>query len=181
VATDVAARGLDIPALSHVIQYEPSEDLEAYIHRAGRTGRAGAAGTAILLISLQEKKYLTRIASHYEIQFEERPLPQDENVQTLVAERLVAQLEARFRERDRLKIERMQRFIPLVHQLVEQEEGAELLAMLLDDDYHAWMHHPPEMPPVGTEKKPQSSQSKSGSKKRRRRRPRSKKNKSQRN
>jgi len=46
VATDVAARGIDIPDLTHVIQYEPSEDLEAYIHRAGRTGRAGASGTA---------------------------------------------------------------------------------------------------------------------------------------
>ena len=42
VATDVAARGLDIPELSHVIQYEPPEDHEGYIHRAGRTGRAGA-------------------------------------------------------------------------------------------------------------------------------------------
>lgn len=44
VATDVAARGIDIPALSHVFLYEPPEDHESYIHRAGRTGRAGAAG-----------------------------------------------------------------------------------------------------------------------------------------
>ena len=44
VATDLAARGLDIPELSHVIQYESPEDLEGYIHRAGRTGRAGPAG-----------------------------------------------------------------------------------------------------------------------------------------
>ena len=44
VATDVAARGLDIPDLSHVFQYEPPEDPESYIHRAGRTGRAGASG-----------------------------------------------------------------------------------------------------------------------------------------
>ena len=51
VATDVAARGLDIPALSHVYQYEPPEDPEAYIHRAGRTGRAGASGVAITLVS----------------------------------------------------------------------------------------------------------------------------------
>ena len=51
VATDVAARGLDIPDLSHVIQYEPPEDTEGYIHRAGRTGRAGATGVAISLVS----------------------------------------------------------------------------------------------------------------------------------
>ncbi len=47
VATDVAARGIDLPELSHVIQYEPPEDPESYIHRAGRTGRAGGSGTAI--------------------------------------------------------------------------------------------------------------------------------------
>ena len=51
VATDVAARGIDLPELSHVIQYEPPEDPEAYIHRAGRTGRAGGSGTAISLVN----------------------------------------------------------------------------------------------------------------------------------
>jgi len=44
VATDVAARGIDLPDLSHVFLYEPPEDPEIYIHRAGRTGRAGAGG-----------------------------------------------------------------------------------------------------------------------------------------
>ena len=146
VATDVAARGIDIPELSHVIQYEPSEDLEAYIHRAGRTGRAGASGTAILLINFNEKKYITRIGAHYKIDFEERPLPQDEDVETLVAQRLIGQLEARLRSRDKLQIERMQRFVPLAKELVEDEDGMALLTMLLDDTYHAWMHKPPEVP-----------------------------------
>jgi ATP-dependent RNA helicase DeaD len=62
VATDVAARGLDIPILSHVIQYEPPEETEAYIHRAGRTGRAGACGVAISLVNLVEKTALERFA-----------------------------------------------------------------------------------------------------------------------
>ncbi len=55
VATDVAARGIDLPELSHVIQYEPPEDPEAYIHRAGRTGRAGGSGTAISLVNPGER------------------------------------------------------------------------------------------------------------------------------
>ena len=62
VATDVAARGLDIPELSHVIQYEPPEDPEGYIHRAGRTGRAGAAGVAISLVTEAETLTLDGIA-----------------------------------------------------------------------------------------------------------------------
>ena len=159
VATDVAARGIDIPNLTHVIQYEPPEDLESYIHRAGRTGRAGASGTAIMLINITEKRQLTRIAAQYKIEFEERPLPKDEDVQTLVAQRLIGQLEARLRERDRLQTERMQRFIPLAKQLAEDEDGLALLTMLLDDTYHEWMHHPPEVPPVSSPTAPEKTSS----------------------
>ncbi|MBD3165724.1 DEAD/DEAH box helicase, partial [bacterium] len=65
VATDVAARGIDIPQLSHVILYEPPEELEAYIHRAGRTGRVGASGTAISLVTDIEMFELRRIAKQY--------------------------------------------------------------------------------------------------------------------
>ena len=153
VATDVAARGIDIPDLSHVIQFEPPDDIEAYIHRAGRTGRAGASGTAIMLVNYNEDRMLTRIGAHYKIEFEERTLPQDEDVQNLVAQRLIGQLEAQLRERDKLKIERMQRFLPLVEELSQDEEGRQLLALQLDDLYHKWMHNPPDLPPVGTKAK----------------------------
>jgi ATP-dependent RNA helicase DeaD len=151
VATDVAARGIDISDLSHVIQYDPPEDLEVYIHRAGRTGRAGASGTAILLININEKRQLRRIAAHYGIEFEERPLPRDEDVSSLVSQRLIGQLEARLRERDRLQVERMARFMPLAKELAGDEDSLALLVMLLDDTYHDWMHKPPELPPVGSE------------------------------
>ena len=67
VATDVAARGIDLPELSHVFQYEPPEDPEAYIHRAGRTGRAGGSGTAISLVNPAEINGLRRIARQFEI------------------------------------------------------------------------------------------------------------------
>lgn len=157
VATDVAARGIDIPNLSHVIQYEPPEDVEAYIHRAGRTGRAGASGTAIMLVNINEKSQLNRIAAHYDIEFEKRPLPLDEDVQSLVAQRLVGQLEALLRGRDRLQIDRMQRFIPLAQELANDEDGQALLAMLLDDSYHEWMHKPPELPPAESQPPPKKS------------------------
>ena len=172
VATDVAARGIDIPDLSHVIQYEPPDELEAYIHRAGRTGRAGATGTAILLINANEKRQLTRIGAHYNIEIEERPLPQNEDVENLVAQRLIGQLEGRLRQRDRLQIERMRRFAPLAQQLAEDEDGLNLLTMLLDDTYHLWMHKPPELPPVGKPSKSKKSggRPRSGRRKDRRRR-----------
>ncbi|MDH5606662.1 MAG: DEAD/DEAH box helicase, partial [Anaerolineae bacterium] len=140
VATDVAARGIDIPELSHVIQYEPPDDLEAYIHRAGRTGRAGATGTAVMLINHNEKKHITRISAHYKLKFEERTTPQDEDVESLVTQRLIRQLEARLRDRDKLEVERMRRFLPLAKELADRDSGLDLLTMLLDDTYHQWMH-----------------------------------------
>jgi ATP-dependent RNA helicase DeaD len=120
------------------------------------------------LINYNEKKLLTRIQAHYKIEIEERPLPSNEDVENLVAQRLIGQLEARLRERDRLQVERMQRFGPLVKQLVEDEDGLALLMMLLDDTYHSWMYKPPELPPVGTPKK--SGQSHRQKRKPRRRR-----------
>jgi ATP-dependent RNA helicase DeaD len=152
VATDVAARGIDVEDMSHVFQFEPPEDMEVYIHRAGRTGRAGATGTAIMLLDYAEEKYLKRIAAHYKIEFEERKLPSEEEFQATVSQRLVGQLEGKLRDRDRLQIERMGRFDPLVTQLYETEEGKKLLSMLLDDQYHSWMHKPFVMPSPRKEK-----------------------------
>lgn len=140
VATDVAARGIDLPELSHVIQYEPPEDQEAYIHRAGRTGRAGASGTAISLVTTLEKANLMRIARTYEINMEERPLPDDSAVERVVSERIIALLEAQLRSRDKLQSERMQRFSRLANELGQNEDGKDLMAMLLDDFYQANFH-----------------------------------------
>ncbi len=153
VATDVAARGIDLPELSHVIQYEPPEDAEAYIHRAGRTGRAGGSGTAITLANTLERGDLQRISKRFDLTIEERPLPSDEDVQRVVAERVTALLEARLRSRDNLQTERMQRFIALAHSMGESEDQAGLLAMLLDDFYQETFHGP-VVPPVTVNEQP---------------------------
>ncbi len=143
VATDVAARGIDISRLSHVIQYEPPEETEAYIHRAGRTGRAGAKGEAISLVDVIEKAKLNRIAQRYHIDMQERPLPTDEDVAAIVSERMTVLLETKLRTRDKLQTERMQRFVPLARTLYESEEGLSLVAMLLDDYYQQSLYTPP--------------------------------------
>lgn len=150
VATDVAARGIDLPELSHVIQYEPPDESEAYIHRAGRTGRAGGSGTAITLVNPIERPGLLRIAKLFTIPLQERPLPSDEDVQQVVSERIITLLEARLRERDRLKAERMQRFFPLARSLSENEDESGLLAMLLDDFYQETFYGP-VVPPAPAE------------------------------
>lgn len=61
IATDVAARGLDVPRISHVVNYDVPYDTEAYVHRIGRTGRAGRTGDAILFVAPREKRMLQQI------------------------------------------------------------------------------------------------------------------------
>ncbi len=146
VATDVAARGIDIPDLSHVIQYEPPEDPEAYIHRAGRTGRMGSGGVAISVVAEMEKFKLQSIARHYNIQMQQRMLPSDEEVEKVVAERVTALLEAKLRGRDNLQLERMRRFVPLAKNLAQSDAGLALMVMLIDDYYQQSLHAPPEQP-----------------------------------
>lgn len=184
VATDVAARGIDIPELSHVFQYEPPEDPESYIHRAGRTARAGATGVVITLIeNYAERIQLQSIAKRFGIELMERPLPTEEDVKACVAERVSVLLEAKLRTRDNLKTERMKRFIPAIAEWADSEEGQALLAMLVDDFYQQSLHAPllppadEKLPPRGerASRNPRQSDRTSKSSRRggRRRRPHS--------
>lgn len=133
IATDVAARGIDISDLSHVFMYDVPQDPEYLIHRSGRTARAGKAGVAVVLATVEDQASLLRAASHYGIEIEKRPVPTADEVSARVAERLTVVLENKLRDRSNLERERMQQFTPLVKELANEEP--ELLAMFLDDLY----------------------------------------------
>ena len=152
VATDVAARGIDIPELSHVFLYEPPDDRESYIHRAGRTGRAGAAGVVISLVDIMEKMELQRIAKYFKVPLTQHMAPTDEEVAHAVGMRVTALLEARFRQLNGLERERMKRFEPLVQSLAEDPEQRHLLTLLLDDCYQKSLN-PTAFLPAGTPRK----------------------------
>jgi ATP-dependent RNA helicase DeaD len=139
VATDVAARGIDVTDLSHVFMYDIPQDREYYIHRAGRTARAGRTGVAIALVTPQDESALRDVAVRYEIDFDWREVPSDHDVAERVGERLVVLLEQRMREKSNLERERLQRFTPLARRLIDDGEP-ELLAMLLDEIYHESLH-----------------------------------------
>jgi len=138
VATDVAARGIDITDLSHVIQYDLPQDPEYYVHRAGRTARAGKTGTAITLITIEEQRNLLALGQRYAIPMSQHDVPDEKDVEQRVTERLTVVLESNFRDKSNMEKERLQRFKPLVDALSAEEP--ELLAMLLDDLYHETLH-----------------------------------------
>jgi len=153
VATDVAARGIDIDNLTHVFLYDFPEDPESYIHRTGRTGRAGASGEAISLVDPLESLKLKAVARKYNVPIEFRPQPSDKDVESIASQRVTALLETRLRNLDRLVVERMQRMVPLARRLGEDDDEVAVMAMLLDDFYQKSLHAPPILP-VGEESPP---------------------------
>ena len=78
IATDVAARGLDVDRITHVVNYDIPYDTESYVHRIGRTGRAGRTGDAILFVSPREKRLLANIEQATRQKVEEMQLPSTE-------------------------------------------------------------------------------------------------------
>ncbi|MFQ5417790.1 MAG: DEAD/DEAH box helicase, partial [Myxococcota bacterium] len=97
VATDVAARGIDISDLSHVISYSSPQSPEVYVHRTGRTGRAGKAGVAISLVSgldIGNFRYLQQVN---DITINERPIPTEGAILAKLRTRLAVKVEQEVR------------------------------------------------------------------------------------
>ncbi|MBR4757867.1 MAG: DEAD/DEAH box helicase, partial [Bacteroidaceae bacterium] len=80
VATDVAARGLDVDDLTHVINYGMPEDIENYTHRSGRTGRAGKKGTSICIVHSRERQRIRQIEKVINKEFVHQPLPEPRDI-----------------------------------------------------------------------------------------------------
>jgi ATP-dependent RNA helicase DeaD len=133
VATDVAARGLDVERVSHVVNYDIPYDTEAYVHRIGRTGRAGRQGDAILFVAPREKRLLSAIEKATRKKIEIMELPTTE----LINDKRIA----RFKQRitDTLATEDLVFFTQLIEQYQQEhnvpaEDIAAALAQLLQGD-----------------------------------------------
>lgn len=131
VATDVAARGIDISQLTHVISYSSPVTPEVYVHRTGRTGRAGKAGIAISLVSGLDIGNFKHLQNVNKIEVLERKLPTEADILARMRERLEVKTEQEVRaipERERSW--RVDRWIPLVEALAASEDGRRDLAAI---------------------------------------------------
>lgn len=137
VATDIAARGLDVENLSHVINYDLPDNAETYIHRIGRTGRAGKTGTAIALVQPIDRRMLQQIERRLRQRLEICQIPN----RTQVEAKRLAKLQATVKES--LAGERMASFLPLVRELSDEYDAqaiaAAALQMVYDRDCPEWM------------------------------------------
>jgi len=146
IATDVAARGIDIKDLDIVFQYDVPQDLEIYVHRAGRTARAGTSGRCITIVTYRAELPLREIQGKFKTPLQRRELPDLEAVSQRVCERTTVLLEEQLRDAGSVMNERIDRFTPLAEELAQSEEGRRILALLLDDFYHRSLHLPPKLP-----------------------------------
>jgi ATP-dependent RNA helicase DeaD len=137
VATDIAARGLHVDDLTHVINYDLPDSVESYVHRIGRTGRAGKEGTAISLVQPLDKRKLKDIERHVSQRLEIGTIPNRAQIEARYLEKLQSQV------RDALVGERIASFLPIVAQLSEEYDlrtiAAAALQMAYDQTRPAWM------------------------------------------
>ncbi|EHA1124111.1 DEAD/DEAH box helicase [Vibrio navarrensis] len=126
VATDVVARGLDVPRITHVFNYDIPFDVESYIHRIGRTGRAGRQGKAILLVRTNQIRMLRTIERVTKSSMEEIQLPLRDQVATARLSKLAAELAAETEHKA------LDKFAELVEKLEETLEiDSSVLAAIL--------------------------------------------------
>ncbi|MEQ8980641.1 MAG: DEAD/DEAH box helicase [Deltaproteobacteria bacterium] len=125
VATDIAARGIDISELSHVVNYSLPQFTEVYLHRVGRTGRIGKKGTAVSLVSGRDERTYTELTRKYGIDFEKKELPEFDEIQKMQAERVAAELLVEARDTE------ITSFLRLADHLKQTEPGTEVIAYLL--------------------------------------------------
>lgn len=125
VATDIAARGIDISDLGYVINYSLPEDPAIYLHRVGRTGRIGKKGVAINLVSGREISTLSALEKRYGVVFETRTMPSPEEALNLWTERHVRQL------REGAIGSVYEGLLPLAGQLRQRPDADDLIAFLL--------------------------------------------------
>ncbi|NJP11030.1 MAG: DEAD/DEAH box helicase [Leptolyngbyaceae cyanobacterium RU_5_1] len=137
VATDIAARGIHVDDLTHVINYDLPDSVENYVHRIGRTGRAGKEGTAISLVHNLDRRKLRDIEHHVRQRLEITSIPNRAQIEARQLEKLQAQL------REALAGERMASFLPIVARLSEEYEphaiAAAALQMAYDQTRPSWM------------------------------------------
>ncbi len=125
VATDIAARGIDINDLSHVVNYALPEFTEVFLHRVGRTGRIGKMGTAISLVDGNGLATLTRLEREFGIKFQEKALPPEEMVMRLRSERIMKELT------DKAAVAEVGSHISVAQDLIKSPDGPQIVAFLL--------------------------------------------------
>ena len=136
VATDVAARGIDVNDLTHIVNYNLPDDDEVYVHRSGRTGRAGKSGTSIAIIHSRETRKIKDIERRFKIKFEKELAPSGKDICNIQLIALIDKIEKV--EVDNKQIEP---FMPAIYEKLEWLSREDLIKHFVSAEFNRFLEY----------------------------------------
>jgi ATP-dependent RNA helicase DeaD len=146
VATDVAARGLDVNDLTHVINYNLPDDPEVYVHRSGRTGRAGKKGISITLIHMREKGKLKQVERTLNKPFVKKDVPSGK----VICEKQLFSLIDRV-EKIEVNDEQIGEFMPIIYKKLAWLEREELIKHFVSVEFNRFLEYYENAPDINVD------------------------------
>lgn len=163
VATDVAARGLDVNDLTHVINYGLPDDTESYTHRSGRTGRAGKTGISIAIINLREKGRMKEIEHIIKKKFEVSVLPSGQEICQQQLIKVIDDI-----EKVKVNEEEIETFLPGIYRKLYWLDKEDLIKRVVSLEFNRFLDYYKNAPeieqPKANEKKSEAKESRKGDK-----------------
>src|SRR5690554_1613718 len=133
VATDVAARGIDVDDITHVINYQLPDEVETYTHRSGRTGRAGKTGTSIVIITKSERRKIAQIERIMKTKFEEKSIPTGEEICEVQLFHLVNKVKA-------VEVDtEIEKYLPKIEQELNDLSKEELIRRMFSIEFNRFI------------------------------------------
>ena len=143
VATDVAARGLDVDDLTHVINYGMPDDIESYTHRSGRTGRAGKKGTSICIIHTKERSKIRAVEKVIGKEFVKGELPSGKDICAKQLYKVIDDI-----ERVEVDEEEIAQFLPEVYRKLEWLDKEDLIKRVVSREFGRFLEYYANAPEI---------------------------------
>ena len=157
VATDVAARGLDVNSLTHIINFNLPDDLEVYTHRSGRTGRAGKSGISIVIANLKEKGKLRDIEKQIGKSFLKKTVPSRKEICTKQIFHLVDKV-----ENVKVNYDEVEEFLPEIYEKLEWMSREELIKRFVSVEFNRFLDYYKQLPDLMEPEREKGKKSKRG-------------------
>jgi len=157
IATDVAARGLDVNDLTHVINYNLPDDLEVYIHRSGRTGRAGKSGISITIVHSRETRKIQDLERMSKKKFQYRPVPKGREI----CEKRLFSMVDKF-EQVVIDESQIESFLPAVLKKLESIDKEELIKRFVSLEFNQFLEYYKNAPDLNVNSERSDSTQRSG-------------------
>ena len=136
VATDVAARGLDVNDLTHVINYNLPDELEVYTHRSGRTGRAGKFGTSVIISNLKEKRKISLIEKQIGKKIEHRSVPLGKEICKVQLFHVIDRM-----QKVEVDADQIEEFLPEINKKLEWLDRDELIKKFVSVEFNRFLDY----------------------------------------